>query len=349
VTFDDLVSGERGEIRARCLINAAGPWYDEVRRLRDADAQGAVQLTRGIHLVVSRERLPVADSVVLRSPDGRSTFVVPRDEFVYVGTTDTHYEGPAEEPGISADDVAYLLESLSATFVDAPTADDVVGAWSGVRPLLRQEGKAPSEISRKDEIHTGPGPVVAIAGGKLTTFRRMAERVVDQAESFLGGSDRLDPRSAETPLHGGSADDQRRARDAALRLADGPLEDRLWRTYGTAAAPLIARIAREPQAAERVAGLECMTIAELEHCIDEEMVVHLDDLLRRRSYVAMFDTAKAIAAAEGVGTALGDRLGWDSTRKKEEIETFVAARGAELRSVREDLPARRDVAKGVPA
>jgi len=331
----DDESGESFEVNARCMVNAAGPWLDDVRRMGDDAAQAAVQLTRGIHLVVAAERLPVDASVVLRSPDGRSTFVVPRDEYVYVGTTDTHYEGDAAEPGVSDDDVAYLLESLAATFLDPPTAADIIGTWSGVRPLTRQEGKSPSEISRKDEIHSGPGPVVAIAGGKLTTYRRMAERVVDKVEETVGLTRRQDSRSAEQPLSGGSAEQQRVARAEATSSGDSRLDDRLWRTYGVAAAEICQALARGNGAAETIGGLDCLTAAELDHMLESEMALRLDDVLRRRSSIAMFDTESAASAAEQTAIALGQRLGWDDARVKREATDFASSRREELQICKE--------------
>lgn len=329
----DQESGETFEVRARCLVNAAGPWFDEVRRLGDSAAEAAVQLTRGIHLVVRRERLPVDVSVVLRSPDGRSTFVVPRDEFVYIGTTDTHYEGDAAEPGVCDDDVAYLLESVAATFEDPPTAEDVIGTWSGVRPLLRQAGKSPSEISRRDEIHVGPGRVVAVAGGKLTTYRRMAERVVDKVEETAGLVRSRDPRSAETPLSGGSAAEQQRSRSNSKSTGDRKLDDRLWNTYGLAAADISTAVASSAEAAERIGDLDCLTAAEVDHMVEHEMVLHLDDMLRRRSHIAMFDTAAAARGADAAASELAKRLGWDAQRANSETREFVEPRLDELETV----------------
>ena len=135
VSIEDRTTGEALVVRTRCLVNAAGPWFERVQSMattaRDTEAKRArLQLTRGIHLVVPREKLPVRHSVVLKSPDGRSTFVVPRGRAVYIGTTDTHYTGEPEEPGVSTADARYLLDSVAATFADAPSATDIVGTWS---------------------------------------------------------------------------------------------------------------------------------------------------------------------------------------------------------------------------
>ena len=195
-------------VRTHALVNAAGPWFDRVRGFGAPESAPMVQLTRGIHLVVPFDKLPARHSVVLKSPDGRSTFVVPRGKLVYIGTTDTLYEGAPEEPGVSSADAAYLLESVAGTFEVSPCAADIVGTWSGVRPLLRQDGKAPSEISRRDELMVGSGPVVAIAGGKLTTYRRMAERVCVEVCRLIGHEPEGGVNSADAPLAGGSSEQQ---------------------------------------------------------------------------------------------------------------------------------------------
>ncbi|HYB98381.1 MAG TPA: glycerol-3-phosphate dehydrogenase/oxidase [Candidatus Limnocylindrales bacterium] len=330
----DEVSGQALVVRTRSVVNAAGPWFDRVRGLSGAGAGSLLQLTRGIHLVVRSEHLPARHSVVLKSPDGRSTFVVPRGNTVYIGTTDTHYKGDPEEPGVSEQDTDYLLQSVAATFEQAPARSDIVGCWSGVRPLLAQEGKSPSEISRRDEIMIGPGPVVAIAGGKLTTYRRMSERVCMELLRLLGRT--LDPKvdSARVPLAGGGEAEQRAARDGAPGLADGRLQARLWETYGAAARDIVEAIAASPARAECLGDRCELTLAEIEHAVRREMVVSLDDLLRRRSRLAMFDTAAAIDVAPRAARVLASLLGWDDARTRQEVERATGLWSSELRTVR---------------
>jgi glycerol-3-phosphate dehydrogenase len=331
----DCENGGALEVKARALVNAAGPWFDAVHSLVERGVAPAMQLTRGIHLVVPRAALPASHIVVLRAPDGRSTFVVPTDDYVYIGTTDTHYEGDAGEPGISPEDVRYLIESVANTFTRTPSVSDVVGAWSGVRPLLRQEGKKPSEISRRDEIRVGPGPIVAIAGGKLTTYRKMAERVVAAVVEMIGGGATAPAgASAELALSGGFAVEQAAARSTAPRSGDAALDDRLWATYGTAAAQILERIAAGGESTERVGGLDELTTAELEHTINAEMALSLDDVLRRRSRVGMFHIERACEAAPAVAKAMAERLGWNSARVATEVARFNAGRAADLAAVR---------------
>ena len=340
VDLEDGLADSSLVVRCRCLVNAAGPWFDAVRGLCEPGGAPMLQMTRGIHVVVPHAALPVAHSVVLRSPDGRSTFVVPRGDIVYVGTTDTHYEGDAHEPGVSADDVDYLLESCSATFEDAPGPTDIIGVWSGVRPLLRQADKKPSEISRRDEIIIGPGPVVGVAGGKLTTYRRMAERVIGKVLEILGSSAGADVDSAEHALIGGSAEAQTAARAVAPRLTDQELENRLWSTYGIQAAAIVVALDANPGMADPVADLPSLTQAELEYCVRNEMVATLDDLLRRRTRVAIFDGRRTALACNQAATALGALLGWTADRCHNQATTVSDLAAGELAVARKEAPPR---------
>ncbi len=333
LSVHDAAGGGEFCVRARVLVNASGPWFDHVLGLLQPVDRPSLQLTRGIHLVFDRRRLPVRNTVVLAAPDGRSTFVVPSDGLCYVGTTDTPYQGDPSEPGVSVEDAEYLLASLAATFADAPLASDVIGTWAGVRPLLAAEGKRPSEISRRDEIRLGPGPVVSIAGGKLTTYRKMAERVLDQALTILGQPRHRPSRSGRLPLVGGDLQEQRRARREAPRLTDGKLEDRLWQAYGKRAASLVAAIARDPHAAENVGGLDGLTRAELDFFVEREMALTVDDVLRRRSSLAMFRTSKALRVARAVEKALAT-AGVTSVRCGPTVDEWKRQRSDELETVR---------------
>lgn len=196
---------QRALLKARTVVNAAGPWVDAVRALEEGGATPRLSLTRGVHLVVPHDRLPIARTVILQGPDRRGVFAVPHGAVAYIGTTDTFHPAAETWPPVTQEDVAYLLAAANARFRGPPlTPDDIVSAWSGVRPLVAQEGKSPSDISRKDELWTGPGGVLSIAGGKLTAYRRMAERVTDEVERTLGR--RPSPcRTAEEPLIGGDA------------------------------------------------------------------------------------------------------------------------------------------------
>lgn len=327
----DTAGGGALEIRARCLVNAAGPWFDAVNELVEAGGRPSMQLTKGIHIVVPYECIPVRHLVVLHAPDGRSAFVVPAGDRVYVGTTDTLYSGEPEEPPIASEDVDYLLDSVNDTIDCRVSRRDIVGSWCGVRPLLKQEGKSPSEISRRDEIRVGPGPVVSVAGGKLTTYRSMAERVADAVIGVLRDAPEApNGRSADRPLAGGTASEQAAARAAVPTTGDGKLDDRLWSTYGVAASGLVSQIAADPASGSSVGGLLDVTRAEIEHALRQEMALTVDDVLRRRLRAGMFDVRRACEAADDVARLMGSFFGWDETRCVQEAVDFRSERLHEL-------------------
>ena len=230
-------------VRAGKVINAAGPWVDGIRKLEDEGAKDKLQLTKGIHIVLSKNRLPIHNTVVWNAPDKRSLFAVPRGRFVYIGTTDTFFPKPAYWPEITKADIRYLVDSANTIFsIDPITGKDILALWSGIRPLLGGKGKKPSEISRRNEVMTGPGGMLTVAGGKLTSYRSMAERVCDQCEKNLGRKPSV-CRTGETPLPGGDftgSFDALKSRITHLGLS-GTGAERAARLYGAEALELFAQ------------------------------------------------------------------------------------------------------------
>lgn len=178
--FDHLLK-EEYKIDATHIINATGPWVDDIRHLNKSLQGDTLQLTKGVHLVFPHEKLPVTQSIYFDVPDGRMIFAIPRAKVTYVGTTDTLYNKNKEEVRTEVVDAIYLIEAVNHMFPKVNlTLEDVVSSWAGLRPLIQQEGKSPSELSRKDEIFISPSDLISIAGGKLTGYRKMAERAVDK-------------------------------------------------------------------------------------------------------------------------------------------------------------------------
>jgi glycerol-3-phosphate dehydrogenase len=324
ITVRDTAGGRTLEARARVVVNAAGPWVEEIWRRAGTRGARGLQLTKGIHLVVDHARLPVRHAVVMQARDRRSVFAVPRDGVTYLGTTDTLFDSPALYPDIGSDDVEYLLDAANRTFAGEPLARrDVLASWAGLRPLLREEGKAPSEISRKDEIATDPTTgMISIAGGKLTTYRRMAERVVDLVFARLG---RKSPpcRTDEVALPGGEPT----ALDAAALARSLPQLSaieaaRLFRLHGAGCERIVARVDEDPAAGEMVAGLPGVLRAEIDHALDEEMALTLEDLLDRRTRSLSFDRGQGLGGVETVAAIAAARLGWDAARTATEIQAY---------------------------
>ncbi len=206
------LDGEAGvvQLRTRSVVNASGPWLDQVRRLDDADARPVLRPTKGVHLVVPRHRIGNQNAVVLHAVrDGRMFFVIPWDDHTIVGTTDTDYSGPPDAVRAEAQDVDYLLESLNFYFPAARlTERDVVSTFAGLRPLVAgTRPEAPSEISREDELFESPSGLISLGGGKLTTYRRVAIKVIDrvarQLRERFGMRVRARSGTESLPLPGG--------------------------------------------------------------------------------------------------------------------------------------------------
>jgi len=325
VALRDTLTGRSTRARSRIVVNAAGPWVDEVRRRAGALAGPRLHLTKGIHLVVPHGRLPVRHIVVMQARDRRAVFAVPRGGVTYLGTTDTDHGPPTDHPAVTGEDADYLLEAANRTFAGPPLArTDVVGAWAGLRPLLHEEGKRASEISRKDEIMVSDTGLVSIAGGKLTTHRRMAERVVDLVVERLGRAAGA-CRTASVPLPAGAlapAELPRlvdRVRAGLPQLAPGGAE-RLVTLYGAGAERIVARGRAEPAAGEVLPG--GILRAEVAHALDEEMALTLEDLLERRTRLLLFDPGQGLACAAAVADMAAARLGWDRARTAAELEGY---------------------------
>lgn len=176
----DDFTNENYNIKAKYVVNAAGPWVDELRQINNSKIGKRLHLTKGVHLVVAHEKLPVKQSVYFDVPDGRMMFAIPRGKVTYFGTTDTNFQKDKNTVETSIVDVAYLVEAVNNMFPEINlTIADIQSSWAGLRPLIHEEGKSASELSRKDEIFVSDTKLISIAGGKLTGYRKMAERIVD--------------------------------------------------------------------------------------------------------------------------------------------------------------------------
>ncbi|SDT39190.1 glycerol-3-phosphate dehydrogenase [Maribacter dokdonensis] len=181
VKVTDGTTGKEFTIKSKYVISAAGPWVDELRSLNNSKKGKQLHLTKGVHLVFPYEKLPVKQSVYFDIPDGRMMFAIPRGKVTYVGTTDTNYNDNKDRVRTDIADAIYLISAVNNMFPDINLElDDIVSSWAGLRPLIHEEGKSASELSRKDEIFVSDTGLISIAGGKLTGYRKMAERVVDR-------------------------------------------------------------------------------------------------------------------------------------------------------------------------
>ena len=317
LTVKDTVSqGNTARLRARVIVNATGPWADHIRRLERADAGVRLALSKGVHLVVSRQRLPINHTVTMTAADKRGVFVVPRDAVAYLGTTDTFYPDSDYWPSITSADVDYLLACANRVFRTQPLErSDVIGMWSGIRPLIAEPGnKSPSELSRRDEVMESPAGVITIAGGKLTAFRRMAERIVDLCLKRLGRNGPVSSTESQA-LPGGALTESPALLTQRLLAAglDPVAADRLMMLYGTEAAALAG------------GGIA----AEARHAVLKEGALTLEDYWLRRSARARFDLDGGEASLQPAADAMAPLLGWSPAESARQIEACRTLRQAE--------------------
>lgn len=181
VVVKDHISGDKFSVNANYVISATGPWVDELRSINNSNTGKRLHLTKGVHLVFPHRKLPVKQSVYFDVPDGRMIFAIPRGKITYVGTTDTNYNLDKDKVETNVADAIYLIAAVNNMFPGINLEmEDIESSWAGLRPLIHEEGKSASELSRKDEIFTSDTGLISIAGGKLTGYRKMAERVVNR-------------------------------------------------------------------------------------------------------------------------------------------------------------------------
>jgi len=334
----DRLHGASFTIAARQVVNATGPWLDRIRRLDDPAAAPVLRLTKGAHILLPRHRVGNARAIALRAPrDGRVMFAIPWDEQVLVGTTDTDYQGAPEAVAAEADDVRYLLDAVNHYFPAAQlTERDVIGAHAGLRPLVAPPGvMSPSETSREEALFESPSGLLSLGGGKLTTYRRVAERVVDRVVARLRACDperRFGPcRTAATPLpgaevkipeRGGFRGFAKRVRASAPAALDDALVRHLLGRYGTGAPEVMALLAVDQHAAGRLLEALPYRRGEATRAAAAEMAATVDDTLRRRVPIAFRDPSGGLGVAAEVAALMRAVLGWDLEETARALDTY---------------------------
>ncbi len=323
----DRPTGRRFELRARLFINAAGPWIDDVRRLDDPGVTPSVRLTKGVHLMIDRERLPVREALVLGDARGRIVFVIPHGEEVLVGTTDTDFHGDRERPAAEPEDIDYLLGVVSQSLPGAAlTVADVAASFAGLRALAAGGASAPSSVSREEVIVESRSGLISIAGGKLTTHREIAERIVNRALSILGRGQERSP-TLDTPLPGARPVEIEDMNGAAQALAALPtdLREAMTARYGTRAI-VAADLVRQSPALARPLAAGCPVAAvEVLYAVRYEMAASVADFIRRRTALSWRHPRRASAAAEAAARLMAGELGWDREREQAEVSACESA------------------------
>ncbi|MGA0793878.1 MAG: FAD-dependent oxidoreductase [Ilumatobacteraceae bacterium] len=320
--------GHNVDIRARVVVNATGVWGDAMRRMDIGGDVTTIRPAKGIHITVPWELVQNDIAVVIPVPgDKRSLFVVPHMpngdgtyRFTYVGTTDTDYQGSIDDPQCTEGDIDYCLRALNNAVAGsrAITRDDVVGTWAGLRPLVvSSDGEAATgrtaDLSRRHKVMVSDSGMVTITGGKLTTYRKMAEHTVDAALDVMRDD--------------GTASDIRAKRCATKRLAlrgatSHDRDDHLVSRFGTLASSIREMITLDPAlGAPLIEGLPYLR-AEAVYCARHELVVTLEDVLSRRLRGLLYDRHATEAAAESTARLIAPELGWDELRINAEVQKF---------------------------
>jgi len=316
----DALSGEEYTVRAAVVVNATGPWAEETLRLDGAPpARHRLRLSMGAHIIFSAVRLPLEGAVALESPAGKAGFAIRRWDSVYVGTTDDAYTGALNAVGAGRSAAAELLSLTRACFPSLNlTAADITGAWAGLRPLIAQEGRAPRDTSRHDEIWRSPDGLITIAGGKLTTYRPMAARVMRAVAQALGRSPGDEHLTAEVPLPGarGLAGRATDLRDHGLPPA---ATERISWLYGTQLADLLAQ---GPEWLEPLAPGVPALRGEVRLAVEREMAVTLTDFMDRRSGLLTFGPNQGRDAAAPAAAIMAGLLGWSETETARQLSGY---------------------------
>lgn len=343
---EDTVTGSTFEIHARRVISATGVWADRVEELARPGAAPRLRPSKGVHLTFSRERLPIGEAAAF-IPDAdrkRFVFVIPWLESVLVGTTDTPHEGTLDRPVVEPSDRAYCLDALDATFGLDLTEADITGAFAGLRPLIAGKRGSTADLSRRHSVYDIAPGIVGITGGKMTTYRRMAVDAVDRIAGELDvdvrsrtkwirlGSRKLGPLTAAVTR-----------RCERLGISPGAVAN-LVRCYGERAMEVLDLAAETDLTGSLSEGHPALA-AEAVYAIRAEMAVHLNDVLARRTRLALTDRSAGLGAGSMAADVMADELGW----RTEERARQIAAHRADVETERalplapdtEPAPARR--------
>jgi glycerol-3-phosphate dehydrogenase len=345
--------GERFDIRARAVVNAGGVWVDDVRALDEARHPNSIRPAKGIHITVPWSKVRNDIAVVVPVPkDRRSVFVVPWGDLTYVGTTDTDYDGPVDDPQCTSDDIDYLLKALNFSVTTGVSRDDIVGTWAGLRPLVRDAGsERTADLSRNHKVMHSDSGVITITGGKLTTYRRMSSDTVDAVVETLGRDTlpgiALRARTKRLPLRG--ADGYAQLIDDAATVSDDlnpATVEHLANRYGGEARAVIAMAEAAPDLAKPlVPGLPYLK-AEALFAARYEMARTLDDILSRRTRSRLLARDMSAKVAADVATLVADELGWDADEQARQVTLYTDLVTHERDSA--DLPETHLLAKPAP-
>jgi glycerol-3-phosphate dehydrogenase len=326
VQAHDRVSNESFPVHAKVVVNAVGPWVDELRELDHSRTGKSLHLTKGVHIVLPHEKFPVRQAIYFDVEDGRMIFAIPRGRTTYVGTTDTTYFGSKEEVLTTREDAEYLIRGVKGTFSGLDlSVDDIESSWAGLRPLIHEDGKSASELSRKDEIFESPTGLISIAGGKLTGYRKMAERVVNLVIKRYYATKGIRSTDTQRILLASS----KFAKKSRIRAYTNAVSERLKgfdlpirtpkylvENYGQQTEVILNRFL----AMDHIRAELSLLKAEAWFAIHHEMTITLADFFVRRTGLLYFEIRKVLEHKYKIAEYFRELLHWDEARMRTELE-----------------------------
>jgi len=351
----DAETGAETAIRARVVVNATGVWSDRIREMAPGRPSFSVRASKGIHLMVPRDRIDSTISLFVRAEDSVLFVRIWGDHWL-IGTTDTTWKESLDHPAATATDVEYLLRNINRVLRTKLTTDDIDGVFSGLRPLVTADKSVNSKLSREHAVETSPRGLITVAGGKYTTYRVMAKDVVDEAAKALGTKTPCTTLTVRmigaTGLE--AATNQLRREAPGLGIDDAHVEH-LLRRYGSMVTDILDLVHDRPELAGPVPAADAYLLAEIVYAVTHEGALHIDDVLTRRTHIAIETHHRGLASVEAVGDLIAGELGWDQARTAAEVahyrERVRAEREAEklpddvsAAKVRDEVPDPRVVA-----
>ena len=333
--------GRTFTVPTKAVVNAAGVWSDDVRALDEGDHPHSIRPAKGVHITVPWSKVRNTVAAVIPVPgDKRSVFVVPWGQFTFVGTTDTDYTGPVDDPQCNEDDVEYLLRALNGSITETVTTDDILGTWAGLRPLVAdpEASGRTADLSRRHKVRRSDSGVVTITGGKLTTYREMAADTIDEVLSEVLDADRATrlrrrSKTKHLKLHGANGYEELVEAADSISPLGGAEVRRLANRYGSDATTVLAIAESDPSLAELlVPGLPYLR-AEAIFAVRYEMATTVDDILSRRTRARLETRDVSAEAAVAVAALIAPELGWDEAEQDRQVADYRARIDEELAAI----------------
>ncbi len=329
----DLETGRDYTVRAGVVVNATGVWTDEMQSLLGEEGEFTVRASKGIHILVPRDRIKAKVGMILRTPTS-VLFTIPWHHHWIIGTTDTDYELDKTDPTASAEDIEYVLGQANRVLKQKLTKDDIVGTYAGLRPLVAGNADSTAKLSREHlVIETAPGMIV-VAGGKYTTYRVMAEDTIDEALRSIGKQ--AGPCvTKDIPIigvDGYQASWNRRELLAEKKGLHVARIEHLLKRYGSLAEDVLALGEEDASLLEAIPGADDYLKAEIVYSTREEGALHLEDVLVRRTHINIEVQDRGAEAAPTVAGLMAAELGWDDSHREQELQAYLQRVEAELKA-----------------